>query len=234
MMKSNNILIVEDELIATHYLKKILNSFGFTSIFEAKNSKDAQDIVKKVKIDLVFMDINIQGAIDGIECTKLLNQSYFLPTIFTTAHNDSQTIQEASSTNVFGYLSKPFDEKDVEITLSVANNILKNLPTQNQKKQNISKKTILTLNSLYSYDLDTKTLFIDNTPIKLTKKELEILYIFCTNINTNISYESFRESIWNSSNISNSTIRDTISRMRKKMEYLNIENIINYGYILRV
>ena len=229
-MKFNSVLIVEDEIIAMQYLKGILQSLNITSIFEAKNAKDAEHIINLVKIDLVFMDINIQGVIDGIECAKRLNQSYFLPIIFTTAHNDSETIKETSQTNIFGYLSKPFDEKDVEIALSIVTKLLQNSKTKHINQNRI----IVTLDSQYTYDLDTKTLFINNIPLKLTKKEIDILYLFCTNINNNISYNSLKELIWNSKDISNSTIRDTISRIKKKTPNLNIENIINFGYVLKV
>jgi len=229
-MKFNSVLIVEDEIIAMQYLKGILQSLNITSIFEAKNAKDAEHIINLIKIDLVFMDINIQGAIDGIECAKRLNQSYFLPIVFTTAHNDSETIKETSQTNIFGYLSKPFDEKDVEIALSIVNKLLQNSKTKHINQNRI----IVTLDSQYTYDLDTKTLFINQIPLKLTKKEIDILYLFCTNINNNISYESLKELIWNSKDISNSTIRDTISRIKKKTPNLNIENIINFGYVLKV
>lgn len=230
MIKFNSVLIVEDEIIAMQYLKGILQSLNIDSIFEAKNAKDAEHIINLVKIDLVFMDINIQGAIDGIECAKILNQSYFLPIIFTTAHNDSETIKETSQTNIFGYLSKPFDEKDVEIALSIVNKLL-----QNSKNEHTNQdKLILTLDSKYTYDLDTKTLFINNIPLKLTKKEIDILYLFCTNINNNISYEFFKELIWDAKDVSNSTIRDTVSRIKKKTPLLNIENIINFGYVLKV
>ena len=229
-MKFNSVLIVEDEIIAMQYLKGILQSFNIDFIFEAKNAKDAEHIINLVKIDLVFMDINIQGVIDGIECAKRLNQSYFLPIAFTTAHNDSETIKETSQTNIFGYLSKPFDEKDVEIALSIVNKLLQNSKTKHINQNRI----IVTLDSQYTYDLDTKTLFINQIPLKLTKKEIDILYLFCTNINNNISYNSLKELIWNSKDISNSTIRDTISRIKKKTPNLNIENIINFGYVLKV
>ncbi|MGJ0494266.1 helix-turn-helix domain-containing protein [Aliarcobacter cryaerophilus] len=60
----------------------------------------------------------------------------------------------------------------------------------------------------------------------LTKKELEVLDILCKNINKNISYEYLKD-------ISDSTVRDVVSRLKKKLDNINIENISNFGYVLK-
>jgi DNA-binding response OmpR family regulator len=70
--------------------------------------------------------------------------------------------------------------------------------------------------------------------ISLTKKENDVLYILCKNLNQNISYETLLEYVWQDQSVSNSTILDTISRLKKKAPNLNIETIINYGYILKL
>ncbi len=70
-------------------------------------------------------------------------------------------------------------------------------------------------------------------PISLTKKELSVLNFFCRNINQNISYDTMREYIWYSKSVSSSTIRDTVSRLKNKIPEVDIENIINFGYVLK-
>ena len=173
------ILIIEDEFFASQYLYTILEELGFKDIFISSSSKEAEEIVKLHKIHFAFVDINIKGSIDGIRCAVILNNYYFLPIIYTTAYEDSVTIQEAMQTNIFGYLIKPFKEN-------------------------------------------------------LTKKELDILSFFIDNNNKNISYEILRNKIWEDKEISNSTIRDSISRLKKKIPEVIIKNIINFGYILNL
>ena len=92
--KEINILIVEDEIISSEYLLSILQSLSFRTIYTATNMDSALEIVKKYKIDITFMDINISGSVDGISCAKILNMQYYLPIIFTTAYKDSDTIKE--------------------------------------------------------------------------------------------------------------------------------------------
>lgn len=60
----------------------------------------------------------------------------------------------------------------------------------------------------------------------LTKKELEVLDILCKNINKNISYEYLKD-------ISDSTVQNVVSRLKKKLDDINIENISNFGYVLK-
>lgn len=66
------------------------------------------------------MDINLEGATDGIQCAILMNRIAPIPIIYTTALGDTQTILDTSDTNVYGYLIKPFDKQDIEAALTVA------------------------------------------------------------------------------------------------------------------
>ena len=233
-IKDYSILIVEDEFIASEYLYQILDSFGVETIFKAKNSNEALEVVKNNHIDLVFMDINIQGGIDGIKCSFLLNQEYFIPVIFATAYSDTRTINEAKDENIFGYLIKPFQISDVEATLSVAiSNINRIKKLKEQKEDEEIDIKEIDLSEKYIYYFDSKTLTFNNCVVALTKKELEVLDILCKNINKNISYEYLKDIVWINKDISDSTVRDVVSRLKKKLVNINIENISNFGYILK-
>src|SRR5574344_1632984 len=216
-IKDYSILIVEDEFIASEYLYQILDSFGVETIFKAKNSNEALEVVKNNHIDLVFMDINIQGGIDGIKCSFLLNQEYFIPVIFATAYADTATIDEAKDENIFGYLIKPFQISDVKATLSVAiSNINRIRKLQEPKKDEEIDVKEIDLSENYTYCFDSKTLIFKNSVVALTKKELEVLDILCKN-----------------KNIFDSTLRDVVARLKKKLDDINIENISNFGYVLK-
>ncbi|RXJ67423.1 hypothetical protein CRV08_10875 [Halarcobacter ebronensis] len=229
------LLIVEDNTIAYEYLKGILQKLNFKNIYHASDSSTVLDIVKDTHIDLIFMDINIDGSLDGIECVKMLDKVYFIPIIYTTAYADSNTIEEAKNDNVFGYLIKPFSMDSVEATLKVALNLMENLKKIKKDKEIDSKKIEnIKLKDGYDYCISSKTLTFKGLVINLTNKEMSILDFLCKNPNQSISYETLREEIWFAKEISSSTIRDTISRLKKKVPTLCIENISNYGYVLKV
>ncbi|NVJ54606.1 MAG: response regulator [Campylobacteraceae bacterium] len=223
-----NILIVEDEFIAFAYLKNILEQMGFENILDAKNADNAKEIVFDKKIDLVFMDINIEGSIDGITCARLINEKDDIPIIYTTAYADINTINDTKETNIFGYIIKPFNYEDVDVTLSVAMRFL-------EKKNStliIDEEFLLTKD--YRYYKNSKTLKKNGVVVNLTKKELEIFNQLYLKFNQNISYELLSSEVWEGKDVSLSTIRDTISRLKRKVPEINIENIPNYGYILKL
>ena len=233
-LKDYNILIVEDELISLEYLKQVLYSLRVNEIYEAVSADEALKIVKEHHIDLVYMDINIQGAKDGIACAALLNKEYFLPIIFTTAYGDTNTINEAREENMFGYLIKPFQPNDVEASTNVAIKMINKEKEHNTIDNQKEKEVIfINLNEEYHYNFVTKTLYFYKIPLSLTKKESEILDLLIHNINQNISYEYLKETIWQNKIITNSTIRDSVSRLKKKIPNLDIQNISNIGYIMK-
>lgn len=231
--KSVNILIVEDEIISTEYLKNILYSLEFENIFTAENFEEALEEIKKQEIDLIFMDINISGSIDGINCAKILNKHYFLPIIFTTAYCDKETMIEAVNTNCFGYIVKPFSVNEVQSALLLTLSKIKELKSSIKKETNNLEQSVVSLGFGQKFDFENKTFYINNIAVNLTKNESNLLYAFCKNINQNFSYETMKEEVWANKDISDSTIRDTVSRLKRKVPNLNIENIVNVGYILK-
>jgi len=225
-MKKLNILIVEDETLAMLYLNGILKSIEYLdidNIFAAVNSDEALEFVKNHTIDLVFMDINLEGAMDGIECAKSIGYSANIPIIYTTAFNDSNTIIRTNRTNSIAYLIKPFNPANVEASINIALRLF-----HNKKKQNIEYIQIENL----KYNLKNKTLYENNKAVKLSKKELELVDLFFNNINQNISYETLKNMIWDNQDISDNTIRDLIYRIKQKVPSLDIQSISKVGYIL--
>ena len=188
------VLIVEDEFISSEYIKDILLHIGFKNIFKAKNAEDAIDITEKNKIDLIFMDININGSIDGITCAKIINERNEIPIIYTTAYADSRTIQDANSSNIYGYIVKPFSSQELEATLNVAIKFLEKEKKKDNNNVDTDKNNLyneINLTKNYKYLKNSKTLKYNGVIINLTKKELEILNLLCLNINQNISYDLF-------------------------------------------
>ena len=225
--KDYNILIIEDEFINSEFLKQVLLKFGFQTIYIVTNAQDALTIVANKKIHFAFVDINISGPIDGIMCSKMMNQKYELPIVYTTAYSDSTTISEASETNIYGYLIKPFDSKDVEVICNIV------LKIAFKRENSIEEKNIVHICQDYKFDLDTKTFTIDNNVIKLSKNELKLLDVLCKNINQCVPYAMIKDYVWENKTIADSTMRDTISRLRRKANDIDIESFSGVGYCLK-
>lgn len=226
--KLYKILIIEDEFINSEFLKQVLYKIGFKEVYVVTNANDAMEIISKVNIDFSFVDINISGSIDGITCARLMNEKYFLPIIYTTAYADSQTISEATETNIFGYLIKPFDSKDVEVVCNIVLKIAFSPETVTEQEDNIVQ-----ICDNYKFDTLSKTLTIDNMVVKLSKNELKLLDLLCKNINQCVSYDLIKDYVWENKTIADSTMRDTISRLRRKANAMQIESFSGIGYCLK-
>ena len=233
MMIKQDILIVEDEILSAKFLKNILNKLGHNIVRCVATGNEALGIFKKEKIDFVFMDLNLEGAMDGILCAKKLNDYREVPIIYVTGFGKSEIIEEASETNIYGYLIKPFDERDIEAVLSVAIHRVNDMLNFKNKHKEVENRAKIDLGNGYVYDLEQRILMLKDNEIRFSKNENRLLDYLCLNSNQHISYGVLIENIWKNKKISFSAIRDTILRIRKKAPELNIENIVGVGYCLR-
>ena len=107
------ILIVEDEAVTSVLLEKTLKELGYEVVGSAFDGVEAINLARDKKPDIVLMDIRIQGDMDGIETAKRIYQQYKIPIIYLTAHSDDDTIRRAVESGPFGYLIKPFKEREL-------------------------------------------------------------------------------------------------------------------------
>ncbi|MFO1484483.1 MAG: response regulator [Verrucomicrobiaceae bacterium] len=114
------ILIVEDEGIVARDLKRRLEKQGFAITGIADNAAAAMQLAEQDPPDLVLMDIIIQGDRDGITTAHELRVRLDVPVVFLTAHSDTATVQRAKAALPYGYLVKPFEERELLTTIEMA------------------------------------------------------------------------------------------------------------------
>jgi len=118
--KAINILIVEDELLIAKNLSHKLESLGYQIVGIVSCGADAIQRAGEMEPDLILMDIVIKGDIDGIETAVRINQKFDIPIIYTTAYADDETLQRAENTGSYGYLLKPFKQRELHATIKIA------------------------------------------------------------------------------------------------------------------
>lgn len=118
--KAINILIVEDELLIAKNLSHKLQKLGYQIAEIVSSGADAIQRAGELKPDLILMDIVIKGDLDGIETAAIIHQKLDIPIIYTTAYADDETLQRAENTGSYGYLLKPFKEREVHATIKIA------------------------------------------------------------------------------------------------------------------
>lgn len=114
------ILIVEDEPIVALDLQQEVEQFGCEVVGVAESADEALIAVETSHPDLALMDVRIVGSMDGIQTARLLRNVYQVPAIFLTSYSDELTISRAAREMPYGYLTKPFQRRELKATLRVA------------------------------------------------------------------------------------------------------------------
>lgn len=119
-MTSTKILIVEDELLIANNLARKLTTFGYKIVDIVSSGEKAIQVAGEKQPDLILMDIVIQGEMDGIEAAAKISQKYGIPVIYLTAYADNETLNRAKATTPFGYIFKPFKDRELQVTIEIA------------------------------------------------------------------------------------------------------------------
>ncbi len=114
------ILIVEDENIVAMELDERLQEMGYRVTDICATGKTAVEKAKKNKPDIILMDIILKGEQDGIETAAAIRENLDIPVIFLTSHSDKKTLNRALKESPYGYILKPFREKELQITIKLA------------------------------------------------------------------------------------------------------------------
>ena len=113
-------MVVEDESIVAMELKDRLNVLGYESFGAFSSGEQALAKVGEILPDLILMDIMLKGKLDGIQTAQKIREKYNIPSVYLTAYSDNHTLQRAKITGPFGYLLKPFEERELHTTIEMA------------------------------------------------------------------------------------------------------------------
>jgi diguanylate cyclase (GGDEF)-like protein/PAS domain S-box-containing protein len=119
-MTQARILVVEDESIVAADIQDRLESFGYEVPVTVTSGEKAVEQACALRPDLVLMDIQLKGRMDGVEAADQIRQRFGIPVIYLTANADHPTVQRAKITEPFGYVIKPFEERELQTTIEVA------------------------------------------------------------------------------------------------------------------
>ncbi len=113
------ILIVEDEKIIAKGIEKRLKGLGYAVAGMASTGDEAIERASTLRPDMILMDINLGGGIDGIEAAGRIRLQSDIPVVFLTAFSDDATIQRAKLTEPFGFILKPYEDKDLQTAVEI-------------------------------------------------------------------------------------------------------------------
>lgn len=114
------VLIVEDDSSTAWLLGEMLELLDHSVVGVVETGTDAMERVDHLGPSLVFMDIGLPGDMDGVEAARRLRKRHDIPVVFVTADRGPETLGRAVETHPYGYLTKPFDLRDLESTVELA------------------------------------------------------------------------------------------------------------------
>lgn len=217
-LKKLNLLYVEDELRTKDNYSKTFKII-FNQVFSTDSYANAISIFSKNLIDFVLLDIELNNKKNGFDISQEIRKiNPYVPIVFLTGIDDKEAILKAINSSINGYIVKPLNmKKFLDITKSLF------------EKKNSTLDFIIFKN--FEYNFDTYELFNKNNElIKLGKKETKLLHTFLLNIDRVLSREFLEYEIWDEPLYSDTTLKNLISSLRRKIGKETISNISKLGW----
>lgn len=134
MAKPIQILIVEDEMIIAANISLQLSNLGYKITGTIPRGEEVLPHIEQNLPDIILMDINLKGDLDGVEIVHLIQKSHNIPVIYLTANADDYTFNRAKKTNPYAFISKPFKKIDLQHAIELTLNRI-------SEEQNLEKDT---------------------------------------------------------------------------------------------
>lgn len=218
------IYLVEDEKSLNILLEKYLQREGY----EVITFEDGQSAIDRINDmpDLWILDIMLPD-IDGYEIIKAIKKANpSTPVIFMSARNEELDRVVGLELGSDDYLSKPFLPRELIIRTNM-------LMDRIYGKTKVEEIGVIKMIGDYKISISQRTVFLGNEEIQLTNKEFELLNYFVENKNNLLAREQILIKVWGDDYFgSDRVVDDTIRRLRKKVDKLNIETVYGYGYRL--
>lgn len=219
LLKNKNILIVEDEIDLRDIMFESIEEY-VNKIFVAKNGIEGLEVFQSKNIDLIISDIHM-AKMTGLRMSHEIRKfDPHIPIIFLTAYDTDENMLEAIEVKSRNVLKKPFDKKQLLVSMMLAMNSFK------------EEFTLFDLSNGYKYNLDTKELVLNDELIPLTKKEQRLLTLLLKHQEHAVPFSLIENYVWMENGATPDAIRMFINKLRKKIYPELIQNIQGIGYKL--
>ena len=213
------ILILEDEKVLGDSIEEYLSDSGY-EVTNFTNSEKALDSIYELSYDLLLLDVNVNGKLNGFELLEVLRKSNIVvPAIFITSLNNIEDLTHGYSSGCCDYIRKPFDLAELKLRVE---QVIKTHCFS-------SSENIIELTFSYVYDTKKMQLSLKGEVIRLGKTETKILELLIKKRGSIVTYEMFWEEVWGEW-IDPTNIRVQVGSLRKKLDNDFIKNARGVGY----
>jgi PAS domain S-box-containing protein len=165
-MSKTRVMVVEDESIVAIDIGQRLEGLGYEVTATVSSGEKAIEMAEKTRPDLILMDIVLKGKIDGIEAASQIGDNLGIPVVYLTAYSDEKTLKRAKLTGPFGYIIKPFEDRELHSVIEVA--LYKHeMDSKLKESEELYRITINSINDiLFILDRDEKCTMITEPQLK--------------------------------------------------------------------
>jgi PAS domain S-box-containing protein len=156
------VFIVEDESIVANDIQDALQHLGYEVTGMARSGETALEKIGEAKPDIILMDIRLAGKMDGIETAAKIRTTRAVPVVYLTANSDTPVLERAKATEPYGYILKPFDERDLKSTIEIALHKFRVDEQVRDREQLIRSLVNTNTEPVFIVDRDTNVLFIND------------------------------------------------------------------------
>ncbi len=175
-MPNVKLLIVEDEEIVAFDIESTLHNLGYEICAVVASGEEAIASASASLPDLVLMDIMLKGSMDGIQAAAEIQKLFNIPIVYLSAYGDTNTIERARLTEPFGYLVKPFEEKELHIAIEIA--LARHYADQRVRQALETEKELSQLKSLFVANASHEF----RTPLATIRSSVDLLELYCREI----------------------------------------------------
>ncbi|GAB6036289.1 response regulator [Fundidesulfovibrio butyratiphilus] len=172
-ISKKRILVVEDEAIVALDICNRLGHLGYELAGRCASGEEAVDLARSLHPDLVLMDIMLEGEMDGVEAAGRIRDLCSTPVVYLTAYADGDTLKRAKVTSPFGYIIKPFENRELQTTIEMA---LYKFETDARlvRSQKLLATTLQSLGeAVVTTDADNKVRFLNPAAERMLEYNLE-------------------------------------------------------------
>ncbi|WP_424688754.1 MAG: response regulator transcription factor [Halarcobacter ebronensis] len=218
LTKNIKILYVEDDEIARENGVEYLENY-FEEVYEASDALSALKIYDKHKPHIIITDIQMPK-LNGLEFVKRIRQKdKETQVIILSAFSTKEYLFEAIELQLVKYLTKPICEHELDKALEICVDTLRN-----------SNSNIIKLDENTTFDTFNQVLLMNKEIVKIRKKEQDLLYLLCKNLNRFVTYKEIENYVWQDSVMSKDALKTVIKNLKSKIPKDLIINLSGTGY----
>lgn len=206
------ILVVEDEQEIADAIEIYLKTQDY-EVIKAENGQRALEIFEEEEIDLILMDL-MMPILDGVQTTIQIRKKSVVPIIMLTAKSEDTDKIWGLNIGADDYITKPFNP--MELLARVNSNLRRAIRYTSQEKQEGTGKSI-SIDGI-RLDLESKEVYVEDVPIKLTPREYGILHLLMSYPGKVFSIEEIYERVWEEPAYNADTVTVHIRKIREKIE----------------